>query len=128
MEVFSLGLLKDNVDGIRVLRMAVHVPESNEDNPVPLFKLELGIAKTSAGLVCAKMAGVPAKVISRSKEILTAVKGDTPVQPISDSSNENLATSQETSRDALRFFLGVNSWANAADDELSTLNQLIGLM
>eukprot|EP00814_Leptocylindrus_danicus_P000752 CAMPEP_0116014172 /NCGR_PEP_ID=MMETSP0321-20121206/6132_1 /TAXON_ID=163516 /ORGANISM="Leptocylindrus danicus var. danicus, Strain B650" /LENGTH=904 /DNA_ID=CAMNT_0003483799 /DNA_START=123 /DNA_END=2836 /DNA_ORIENTATION=+ len=128
LEVFSLGLLKDNVDGVRVLRMAVHVPESNEDNPVPLFKLELGIAKTSAGLVCAKMAGVPTNVISRAKEILSAVKGNNPVQPVSDSANANLATSQETARDTLRVFLGVDSWANATDDELNTLYQRISLM
>ena len=40
----------------------------------------------------------------------------------------NLATSQETARDTLRVFLGVDSWANATDDELNTLYQRISLM
>lgn len=127
LEVFSLGLLQENVNGTKVLRMAIHVPESDDEIPVPLFKLELGIAKSSAGLVCAKMAGVPETVIRRAKDILNAMKEDKPVQPITESANIN-AASKESARIALRTFLNVDSWMNASDKDLRQLQQNIAMM
>ena len=126
LEIFSLGLLKDNTDGTKALRMAIHVPEAN-DNPIPLFKLELGIAESSAGLVCAKLAGVPEKVISRAKDILNAMKENKPIQPISESVTMN-STLQPNTCAALRTFLSVDSWINASPDDLRQLQYNITMM
>ena len=85
LEIFFLGLLR----GIKVLQMTVYVPDSEDGNAVPLFKLEDGVANSSVGLVCAKMAGVSKGVIGRSKEILGALKDGQPVLPIPPSLNSN---------------------------------------
>ena len=127
LEMFSLGLLVDGKKGIKTLQMAVHVPTTDGDDPVPLFRLEEGAAKSSAGLVCARMAGVREDVVSRADKILAALRGGRPVQPLSSSQNRNHAL-QPAARDALKLFLGVDSWAGASDQELSDLQEKIMCM
>lgn len=124
LEMFSLGLLKDGRDGIKALRMAVHVPTSDEDNPIPLFKLEEGVANSSAGLVCARMAGVKRSVVGRANEILGALRDGNPVQPIAAVKNNNSAL-QPTAKTALRLFLGADSWTNASNEDLTRLHEKI---
>lgn len=90
--------------------MTVHVPSTakdnnNDDDAVPLFKLERGIAVTSAGLVCAKMAGVNVHVNKSAKEMLNAMKQGRPVRPVSASENSNSAF-RKNAKLALRFFSG----------------------
>jgi len=127
LEIFSLGLLKDNMNGIRVLRMAIHVPNSNDENPVPLFKLEQGVATSSAGLVCAKLAGLQKNVISRAQDILDAVKGNKPVEPIDDKDNANSAM-RPSAKSALKFFKEVKCWKSATNEELKDMQTKISLM
>jgi len=136
MEIFSLGLLVDGHDGVKVLQMAVHIPESaseeeeeeeDDDDAVPLFKLDEGVAKSSAGLVCAKLAGVHSDVVSRAREILGALKEGNSVKPIPAKENSNSAF-QPSSKTALRHFLGVDSWTVASDEEVKRLQEKIGLM
>ena len=124
LEVFSLGLLKDGQDGIKTLQMAVHIPSSDQDNPVPLFKLEEGVANSSAGLVCAKMAGVKRSVVGRANEILGALKDGKAVRPIAIMNNNNHVLQPE-SKAALRMFLGNNSWLNATNEQVDTLQDMI---
>lgn len=127
LEIFSLGLLRDNCDGVKVLQMAVHIPDSDDDDAVPLFNLQQGVAKSSAGLVCAKMAGVHVDVIGRAGEILGALRDGKTVKPIPAKLNSNSAF-QPSAKAALRHFLGVDSWANESDDEVNLLQQKILLM
>ena len=126
LEIFSLGLLKDGMDGVKVLRMAVHIPsiEDDDDDPVPLFKLEDGVAESSAGLACAKMAGVDSKIIRRANEILGALKTGNPVEPVSSETNLN-SIFQKNVRRVLRCFLAMDSWNKASDDELDNLNETL---
>ena len=124
LEVFSLGLLKDGQDGIKTLHMAVHIPSSDQDNPIPLFKLEEGVANSSAGLVCARMAGVKRSVVSRANQILGALKDGKPVRPIEDMTNTN-SVLQPESKAALRMFLGCANWASATHEEIGTLQEMI---
>lgn len=124
LEIFSLGLLKDEVDGIRALQMAVRVPANSSDNAIPLFKLERGVANSSAGLVCAKMAGVKGTVVSRAREILEALKKGQPVKPKDSGCNSNWVL-QPAAKAALRCFLGTDNWKDANDDELGRLHELI---
>lgn len=118
--------MRDNFDGVKALRMAVHIPASGDedDDPVPLFKLENGIAESSAGLACAKMAGVDKKVIGRAKEILSALKTGNPVQPISPENNLN-SFCQSNMKSVLKIFLMVDSWTNASSDELENLKKKV---
>ena len=98
--MFSLGLIKDGEGGIQAHRMAVHLPDSNEeDAATPLFKLESGIASSSAGLVCARAAGVNKRVVNRAKDIIEALREGTQVPPISVSTAVPLSTS---SKEAVR--------------------------
>ena len=62
--------------------MAVQVPATTEEIAAPLFKLEEGVASSSAGLVCARMAGVKNAVIERATEIVQAVKDRHLVKPL----------------------------------------------
>ncbi len=127
LEIFSLGLLADGHEGIKVQQMAVHIPDSDDDNAVPLFRLQDGIAKSSAGLVCAKMAGVHSDVIERAREILGALKDNHAVKPIPAKLNSNSAF-QPAAKATLRHFLGVGSWNEATDDDLNSLQQKIAMM
>jgi len=126
LEIFSLGLFKDDMDGIKVLRMAVHIPSSVDDDgdPIPLFKLEDGVAESSAGLACAKMAGVNRNVVERAQEILTALKTGHPVEPISSKINLN-SISQSNVQRALSFFLSVDSWNKISEDEIARFKENI---
>jgi DNA mismatch repair protein MSH5 len=131
LEIFSLNLLNDGHGGMSVLRMGVHVPDNNDENDdgdaVPLFKLEKGVATTSAGLVCAKMAGLSNKVLDRSKTILAAMKNENQLQPIAGEQNAN-SFEQARARVAIRAFMSVDDWNSASDDELRFLEQKISAM
>lgn len=127
LEIFSLGLLKDGEDGIKVLQMAVHVPDSDDDNAIPLFKLEKGLAKSSAGLVCAKMAGVHDDVVNRANEILGALKNGNQVKPIPSNLNSN-SVFQPAAKAALRQFLSIDSWKDEPMSSISKLQEKIALM
>jgi DNA mismatch repair protein MSH5 len=82
LEIFSMELVRDGEHGIKALRMSVQIPQTLEENARPLFKLEDGVSSSSAGLACAKMAGVKEAVIKRAHEIVLAVKGGRKVQPL----------------------------------------------
>lgn len=90
LEIFSMGLIHDGVNGIKALRMAVQVPGTSDDIAVPLFTLQEGVASSSAGLVCAKMAGVKEAVIQRANEIVKAMRDRRKVQPLVEILRDNL--------------------------------------
>ena len=128
LEIFSLKLLVDGVDNLKVLHMAVHIPDSDDDDDaVPLFKLEEGIAKSSAGVICAKMAGVHKNVTSRAREILGALKNGNQVKPIPANLNSN-SVFQSSAKAALRYFLEKDSWKDQGENELNILQQKISKM
>ena len=127
LECFSLGLLEDGKDGIKAVRMRIHVPESDEDDAIPLFKLEEGIACSSAGLVCARMAGLKSNVVDRASDIITAVKQGTQVRPLPESVNAN-SPFRPNVRSAIRLFLAVDSWTDASEEDVTLLHELVGRM
>lgn len=127
LEMFSLGLLEDSRGGIKAVQMSCHIPESDEDDAVPLFKLEDGVASSSAGLVCARMAGLNRKVVDRASEIIAALKEGRQVRPLPESVNAN-SPFQPNVRSAIRLFLAVDSWATATDEDLALLQELVNRM
>ena len=127
LELFSLGILKDGQDGVKAVQMSIHVPQTDEDDAVPLFKLEDGVAQSSAGLVCARMAGLNRKVVDRASDIISALKGGEQVKPLPESMNAN-SPFQPNVRSAIRLFLAVDSWANASDEDLALLQTIVDSM
>ena len=107
--------------------MSVHIPDSNEDDAVPLFRLEEGVANSSAGLVCAKMAGVHVDVITRAQEIISALNTGDPVKPIAANLNSH-ATFRQEEKDVLRCFLGVSDWADESEDMIGILSKKVEAM
>eukprot|EP00804_Cyclotella_cryptica_P000901 CCRYP_001140-RA/>CCRYP_001140-RA protein AED:0.02 eAED:0.02 QI:114/0.83/0.85/1/0.5/0.42/7/4229/931 len=125
LEMFSLGLLVPGQGGIKAVRMSIHVPESDEDDAIPLFKLEDGVASSSAGLICARMAGLNKKVVDRASEIIRALREGKQVRPLPESMNAN-SPFQPNVKSAIRLFLAVDSWATASDEDLDLLQELVG--
>ena len=121
LEIFSLEFLRDGHDGVAALQMAVQIAKTTEDdNVIPLFRLQRGVAESSAGLVCAETAGVHRNVVSRAKEILAGLKGGRPVHPAVDVVNPPLDVSQST-KDALAFFLEVDTWVDPRAEDLQRI-------
>jgi DNA mismatch repair protein MSH5 len=126
LEIFSMGLIRDGEDGMKALRMAVHVPETSEEAATPLFTLEEGVASSSAGLVCAKMAGVKEAVIERAHEIVQAVKDRRKVQPLVEILRGNLDLSI-IAKEALDEFIGTD-WKTASDANIDQFLSKVALM
>ena len=124
LELFSLGLLKDGVGGIKAVKMSIHIPESDEDDAVPLFKLEDGVASSSAGLVCARIAGLKKKVLDRCREITESLRDGKKIRPLPESINAN-SPFRPSVKSAIRLFLAVDSWMDASDEDLDLLKELV---
>jgi len=126
LEIFSMGLVQDGVDGIKALRMAVQVPETSDEIAIPLFTLQEGVASSSAGLVCAKMAGVKEAVIERADEIIKAVKDRRKVQPLVEILRGNLDLST-LSKEILDQFM-TTDWGQASDIEIDEFLSKVAAM
>jgi DNA mismatch repair protein MSH5 len=127
LEIFSLRLLEDGHGGVQALQMMVHLPESDEEDAIPLFQLLDGVSKSSAGLVCAKMAGVTTSVVKRAHEIIGSMKNGEMVRAVPSHLNSN-SVFQPNTRSALRKFLEVRSWKDLSEQELLSLKDNIMLM
>lgn len=111
-----MGILDENAAGVKAMQMAIQIPQSIDDTPIPLFQLEAGVASSSAGILCAKMAGVKPSVIERSEEIVQAMRGRRQVQPLAEILRRNLDFSRAT-RETLHQFMSYD-WSKAQDDDL----------
>ncbi len=124
LEIFSMKLIQDGKAGVSAQRMGVHMSEG--DN-FPLFQLEKGIATASAGLTCARIAGVQDSVLVRVREILDATKEGRPVPPIPDKLNSNSAL-QSRAKSAIHAFILVKDWLESSEKDLTFLEQKIAFM
>lgn len=92
------------------------MPKDHNDMALPLFKLEDGIAKSSAGILCAKIAGVDRRVIERANEIVTASKNRKQVLPkvgILRGDSEHVETQIELARN-----LAEIDWGSASERQV----------
>lgn len=128
LEIFSLGFVQDGYDGIKALQMTVHVSSErsgqiksslHHDSIVatPLFILEEGVADSSAGLACAKLAGVKPSILERAHEILEAIKHRKKVQPLVEILRGRLFSGNDHAKDMLLQFLHTD-WNNASECEI----------
>lgn len=124
LEVFSMNVIQDKSCGFKARRMAIHLPKDDEDDATPLFKLEDGVACSSAGLICAKRAGLNHNIVNRAKEIILSMRQRRQILPLQEAMPPEFSLSVEE-RDMLRYFFSVDSWENANEDELRTLIQKI---
>jgi len=106
--------------------MAVQVPETSEEIAAPLFTLQEGVASSSAGLVCAAMAGVKEAVIERAGEIVIAMKNRRKVQPLVEILRGNLDLSA-LAKEILDEFM-TTEWSTASDAEIDQFLSKIAAM
>jgi DNA mismatch repair protein MSH5 len=124
LEIFSMGLVVDGEMGVKALRMAVHIPGKSGEDAVPLFVLEEGVASSSAGLVCAKIAGVKDAVIARASEIVQAVKERRKIQPLTEILRGHLDLST-VAKEVLKEFIETN-WQDASKESINLfLNKVL---
>lgn len=124
LELFTMNVITDGMDGIRARRMTIHLPEGNEDGAASLFKLEDGVASSSAGLVCAKNAGVGNAVIARAKEIIETLRARNPIRPLPEATKQ-APTLSESEKEILAHFVSVDSWESSNHDETMKLKQFV---
>lgn len=123
LELFSLNLLADKRGGVMTFKMGVHLPDNSKDSAVPLFKLSRGVANSSDGLLCGKMAGLDSVVMARAEEILAAIKGGTSIRGVRPT---ELSQRDELEREMLfRFLSNGPLWKNATDTELDGMKESI---
>ena len=124
LEMFSLNQLEDGKDGIKANQMTIRLPESDDGRAIPLFKLRDGVASSSAGLICARAAGVPPEIVNRAKDILEAHREGRKVEPL-ESALPPKVVLKPTEKALLRCFFSVENWMEATEDELRTLVQRV---
>jgi DNA mismatch repair protein MSH5 len=113
VEVFSMDMLRDGESGLKALQMSVKIPKKSTDLAIPLFKLDEGVADSSAGLACAKMAGLKQGIIDRAGELIKATKDGEEIRPLEEILRNDLPFS-ELEIDVLRRLVD-NDWSEATD-------------
>jgi DNA mismatch repair protein MSH5 len=100
----------------------------SDDYAVPLFKLHVGISKSSGALNCARVAGVKQSVLDRAAQILNClVTKQTIPRPDGDTQSKPRFGGSTPGGDALRIFLSKDAaaWANASDTEVREIMNLL---
>ena len=120
LEVFSLNLIRDGIEGIKASQMAVQIPQTKDGLARPLFQLRPGFANSSAGLVCAEKAGLNRRVVARAREILEALKDGEQVEPIAEIFQPKLNLTKDAHA-AVQLFLAEPNWQEASMDTLQAL-------
>ena len=113
LELFSFGLMADGEEGVRAIQMAIEMPTTDDGLAIPLFRLEPGVAESSAGILCAKMAGVQGPILARAKEVLTTLKNGKSLTTLHERS-DNL----QTRRTELVHQFRTLDWSTASDSEV----------
>ncbi|KAL3911695.1 MAG: hypothetical protein SGILL_007180 [Bacillariaceae sp.] len=104
--------------------MMVHFPDENDDeNVTPLFKLQDGVATSSAGLACAKHAGMETEVTGRARDVLRMMRRSQGIQPLPELTGEPTFADAEV--DLLQQFCLVENWGIVGDDELRQMLQKV---
>jgi DNA mismatch repair protein MSH5 len=126
LELFTMNVIVDCKDGIRARRMTIHLPKGDEeDGAAPLFKLEDGVASSSAGLVCAKNAGVAHAVIDRAKQIIQIMRARKIIRPLPEATKQQVPTVSESEKEMLKHFVSMDSWERSNDEDIMKLLQLL---
>ena len=124
LELFTMNVIKDCRDGIRARRTTIHLPSGEQDGAVSLFKLEDGVASSSAGLVCAKNAGVSHEVTGRAKEIIETVRAGKTIRPLPEAA-KTIPTVSKAEEDILKLFTSIDSWERSTDEDIIKLLKLL---
>ena len=126
LELFSMNVLKDGEDGIKIYQMAVQIPATNSQRAFPLFRLQEGVASSSAGLACAEMAGLKRAVIDRASEIIQATRNSRQVRPLTEILRTGLRFT-EAEKSAIMLFVRTD-WRTATASEMELMLQLVNKM
>ena len=83
------------------------------------------MAKSSAGLICAKRAGVRADIIRRARQIMDVMKDGVSLKPWTEAVEQRNALPSAVEVDVVDYYLSVGNWETATEDDLRTLLQKI---
>ena len=124
--MFSEGLLIDGQNGINAIQMLVRVPDDQEDVNTALFRLERGVASSSFGIDCARLAGLDEKIVARAKEVLACLEERKPIEPCLDILREEAERRVPLAvKQALGYFFSVPDWTKASDQEVLRLIHMV---
>lgn len=122
MELFSMNVIQDQSDGVKARQMEIHLPQENETEAAPLFKLIDGVASSSAGLICAKKAGLHPYITERAKAIVQNIREQKGIDPVKDALLQEFEPNENQIL-VLQKFLLVKDWADATDSDMRDLLQ-----
>eukprot|EP00934_Nitzschia_sp_Nitz4_P002886 Nitzschia sp. Nitz4//scaffold38_size140716//70331//73000//NITZ4_003145-RA/size140716-processed-gene-0.33-mRNA-1//1//CDS//3329550072//2876//frame0 len=126
LELFTMNVVKDGVMGIKAKQMSIQLPRDSSDDAIPLFRLEDGIASGSAGLICAKKAGVDRNIVHRAKALIGLMREKKPIGPwvpIGNLQSKDILSRELTA--LLQHFFGTSNWEIASDDDVRMLIQKV---
>lgn len=124
LELFSMNIMKDGENGIKARQMAIHLPKDGNDDACPIFKLRDGVASSSAGLICARRAGLNKPIIQRAKYIQQTWREKGQVKPMQEACPES-AELTLPELELLESFLSVSNWEDASQEDLRLLIQKV---
>ena len=125
-ETFSMKMLQDGENGLKALQMAVQIPERTSELAIPLFKLENGVADSSAGLVCARMAGLRQGIVDRASEVIQLIRDGKQIYPMEEIFRAN-SPFTSAQLDLLRHLVQ-RDWHQATDAQIQAfLDQIHAL-
>jgi DNA mismatch repair protein MSH5 len=127
LEIFSLNLVRDGVGAVKAFQMTINIPQTKRGLATPLFKIQPGVAESSAGLLCAEKAGLNRDIVNRARDILGGLRDGSQVAPVEEIFNPPLDISPDA-KEALDIFLRVNDWKEASEESLRRLMHHIARM
>jgi DNA mismatch repair ATPase MutS len=111
-----MELVKDGENGVKALNMTMNMSQRDNET-TPLFALEDGVACSSAGIECARKAGVKESVLTRAREIIVALRDKTHIKPVPEISSNTIGLS-DTDIEVVHKLVSIQ-WADASDDEIT---------
>ena len=97
--------------------------EEAQEDAVPLYRLRVGVAASSEGLQCAKMAGVSQAVLARAAAVKRAIEKRERLPAAIMKTGAPLQ--QRRSRSLLLGFMSQEQWAQAQEDEVEAFRALL---
>eukprot|EP00605_Chrysophyceae_sp_TOSAG23-4_P002424 GSChrysophyteH1.ASY1.ANO1.2683.1 assembled CDS len=117
-----------SVFALHYSEMSVHLPETrgtdDDEEAVPLFKLELGVSQNSYGLQCAKQAGVSEDLVNRAYVVRASLERGEMIRPMNMAPNQRPVLDKAAHQRLLKRFLSVHDWNDEEEAPVEALLEL----
>ncbi|KAK8792877.1 hypothetical protein WA158_005041 [Blastocystis sp. Blastoise] len=127
-------ILPSNISSILYIQMQVFIEDdastdvsstqgassSSHKAITPLFRVVPGICNDSYGIYCAQIAGVPAGITDRAKDLLRCIENDEPIEALT-----TLSPLSSSLQSLLKEFMTIKDWKTLPEEQLNQfLNKL----